>query len=717
MITKRNDAIGGWLAIRRRMAASYITFASSKMTYFWAVHFTRFLHAHTDCVQSSQISQASPNAALLLAQSKRSVFNMAVVIFSPTMLFLVASLIVSQVPHPTAATRCIRKPSCDTDEEAGFASMLCGRRHLTCIPQEQHHAKFLDMHDNRLTNLLPDAFRQFYNLQKLDLSMNEITTITPGAFAGLHNLTNLILKSNRITSLSASTFSGAPKLDTLDLSKNNISTITTGAFNGLRQLRTLHLNDNHMAMLRPGMLQGLTSLALLSLHANILRTIDAAAFTGLTQLRSLQLNNNEIATMANIFSSMPSLATLWMGVNPLECDCRIEFLRRLVYPQQANAGILALRDPVICNGPTNLRGLDLRYLDAPLQCTRPTFNKERSQYLVVKGADVTVRCDASGIPSPALSWVNPIGEPIPAVTANTANLYRASRVRIPRVSVRRDGTLLIRQAKLTDGGNYTCLAQSPGGQAMAEIRVSVVNELPRSTRSTPTITEADLWPQHPGQDGIAGDNLGGYPDQERPPYACIPERSQGCDSAAGVVVTAIVTFLTTLATCVVIFYLWYRKQTAKIHFANSPLPSSHRLQKNQASMKPTLRGFFNAISNPAHLYAKPKPTKKQRQPGFAFHKSSNKMDEASRHIIAPLTEKPSILSQGFPEMDAPPPPPMTDRYRSSPKSSDQKMKSDIALSESRASHLYENALALNDDPNYTALDPMTRCIVNDTYVS
>ena len=345
--------------------------------------------------------------------------------------------------------------------------------------------------------------------------------------------------------------------------------------------------------------------------------------------------------------------------------------------------------------------------------------QKKVEYMIAQGADITMRCDASGIPSPALSWRSPLGEPIPSITANTANLNYNSHVQTPRIMVRSDGSLAIRHAQFKDGGNYTCVAQNPGGQAMAEIRVKVVNELPRPTLATPSMSTSDKWDL--GYDSVG---LDGYPNQELPPIACIPERSQACDSATGVVVTAIVTFLTTIATCVVIFYLWYRKQTAKIHFGSTPLPHSQRMHKEQASIKPTLRRFINAISNPTHLYAKPKPTKKQRNPpGFAFHKGSNKIDDARRHIIAPLTEKPSILSQGIPDTDAPPPPLMAGLNRSHPKSSDQKrlsvprelLRSSTVIS--RSSHLYENATALNDDPNYTALDPMTRCIVNDTYVS
>ena len=283
--------------------------------------------------------------------------------------------ILLQVLHCNAAMGCLRTPSCDTDEEQGYASVLCGQRRLSCIPQMQHHARFLDMHGNELTTILADAFRQFYNLERLDLSMNEISSITPGAFAGMHNLTNLILKSNRITSLSASTFSGASRLDTLDLSRNNITMITTGAFNELQQLRTLYLNENQLTWLRPGMFQGVPRLALLSIHSNELKTIDQNAFTGLAQLSALQLNNNQISTMSNIFSNMPALNTLWLGENPIECDCRVEFLRRLLIPQQANSGILAVRHPVICHGPTTLQGLDLRYVENPLQCTKPIFKR------------------------------------------------------------------------------------------------------------------------------------------------------------------------------------------------------------------------------------------------------------------------------------------------------------------------------------------------------
>lgn len=92
-------------------------------------------------------------------------------------------------------------------------------------------------------------FRGSSNLIKLDLSNNEIYGIEPEALQDLRDLRELNLSSNKLVKLPSYQFKYLQRLEILDLSNNELITISQQALDGLGSLRRLRLDGNAMQRL------------------------------------------------------------------------------------------------------------------------------------------------------------------------------------------------------------------------------------------------------------------------------------------------------------------------------------------------------------------------------------------------------------------------------------------------------------------------------------
>ena len=87
--------------------------------------------------------------------------------------------------------------------------------------------KSLDLQQQHMVELLPDAFADFPNLNGIALSFNSLEIIHYGAFNGLDLLTTLLLDHNNISNVPDGLFDSLINLKTLDLSHNLIQNMTT----------------------------------------------------------------------------------------------------------------------------------------------------------------------------------------------------------------------------------------------------------------------------------------------------------------------------------------------------------------------------------------------------------------------------------------------------------------------------------------------------------
>lgn len=96
-----------------------------------------------------------------------------------------------------------------------------------------------------------------------------------------------------------------------------------------------------------------------------------------------------------------------------------------------------------------------------LTSVRPSIRRTEGgadEVTVIKGGDVTLQCDAEGVPRPAVTWLKD-GRPITG--QHGAKVLNEGRL------------LQIKDAKVSDTGRYTCIAVNVAGQADSKHDISV----------------------------------------------------------------------------------------------------------------------------------------------------------------------------------------------------------------------------------------------------
>uniref|UniRef100_A0A0K0FTR3 Calponin-homology (CH) domain-containing protein n=1 Tax=Strongyloides venezuelensis TaxID=75913 RepID=A0A0K0FTR3_STRVS len=196
-------------------------------------------------------------------------------------------------------------------------ALLLKARKLTDFPEyyagkySLEDVVFVDMTDNRLTEIpqiiiekmklletlilaknviktLPTCMKGFNSLNYLDLSSNNLTTI-PSAIFSLP-LQILLLSNNKLDTVSGDIVQMAPTIQELDFSKNRITSITSN-ISLLKQLRKLNLRSNRLGALP-------SEMASLDLY-------------------SLDISANRLTHIPVEFCSMQSLIHLSILDNPL----------------------------------------------------------------------------------------------------------------------------------------------------------------------------------------------------------------------------------------------------------------------------------------------------------------------------------------------------------------------------------------------------------------
>ncbi|KAK4413244.1 Receptor-like protein EIX2 [Sesamum alatum] len=107
----------------------------------------------------------------------------------------------------------------------------------------------VDLSDNQLDGLIPDAFGSSIFLEYLDLSGNRLEGGIPESFSNLSSLYFLDLSQNQLTGLMPrSSFGQLPRLEILDVSYNLLQgTVSESFFLNLRSLKVLDLSFNSLA--------------------------------------------------------------------------------------------------------------------------------------------------------------------------------------------------------------------------------------------------------------------------------------------------------------------------------------------------------------------------------------------------------------------------------------------------------------------------------------
>eukprot|EP00099_Drosophila_melanogaster_P001761 NP_001097402.1 Fish-lips, isoform C [Drosophila melanogaster] len=210
--------------------------------------------------------------------------------------------------------------------------------------------------NNRLLDVPASNLWHLHALKSLDMSLNLVEFVRNDSFEGLKELLALSVQGNVMSELDLSAFEGLISLKHLDLSDNNLTMVPTQQLSKLSNLTYLNLGGNRFSQLPAVAFLNLFHLRELHLsRLDFLQRIDSRAFVDNTHLQTLHLNNNpqlsdipmrlfqgnpnilEVYMQSNSLQTLYSaqfpvdqLQKLYLGDNPLQCNCSLLWLWRLV---------------------------------------------------------------------------------------------------------------------------------------------------------------------------------------------------------------------------------------------------------------------------------------------------------------------------------------------------------------------------------------------------
>ena len=424
------------------------------------------------------------------------------------------------------------------------------------------------------------------NATELNFNENELESplIQRRNVSGFTNLENLYLSDCGIEQIEVGAFSDLVNLKKLDLSVNRIRAIEDYTFRGL-SLQHLFLNGNRNLNLDRGSFVGLTTIGL-RLQACGLSRLDVATFEPLNgSLGNLWLSENEITTISDEFRPMFSrLALIRLSSNPLSCNCRVKWLKDLFE--------LSDGDQTFCRTPERLRGRAFSDLtSSDFSCSLPSFHNIDA---VFDGDNGTLRCSATGDPTPTLFWVQP----------TQRSTVHKPRSRDSEERNYNEATLNVSARHTPRGelsGTYFCVAQNDAGKTtftfnltwpqhtplihvvpklqaashpppsapspppVVQDRVTSPNHIITSSLDTMTVRDADnsdvIVPQNSAGDDVSGGDAGSSETTSVKRSASLT--SSKIFTLPQLLGAILGTFFATLLLCFILIPLYFRRKLKK----------------------------------------------------------------------------------------------------------------------------------------------------------
>ena len=248
----------------------------------------------------------------------------------------------------------------------------------------------LDLGENQIVKFRAGAFKNLIQLNGLRLIDNQIENVTKGMFEDLPRLSVLNMAKNRIQSVERGSFDANKEIEAIRLDGNFVSDIN-GIFSGLSSLLWLNLAENHLNWFDYAFVP--KNLKWLDIHGNYIeslqnyyklqeeiriktldashnRLVDVGPMNVPNSIELLFINNNHINNIhANTFvdkvnltrvdlyanalqklqmhqlriapsiavkttgesrhSGQQPLPEFYLGGNPFQCDCSMEWLHRI----------------------------------------------------------------------------------------------------------------------------------------------------------------------------------------------------------------------------------------------------------------------------------------------------------------------------------------------------------------------------------------------------
>ncbi|NWY72674.1 LRIT3 protein, partial [Erithacus rubecula] len=269
---------------------------------------------------------------------------------------------------------------------------------------------------------------------------------------------------------------------------NSVANIDISSFYNLKLLHELRLDGNLLSTFPWESLAEMPNLRTLDLHNNKLTSISADAGRFLRNLTYLDLSSNKLTTLpsdlmdiwppfsgAIVSRNTDILVTqrviLGFQDNPWFCDCRISKL--IEFSKIVDTSVVLLDPLVSCSGPESLAGILFQRAELE-QCLKPSVMTSATKITSPLGSNVLLRCDATGYPTPQLTWNRSDNIPVnyTVIQETPGEGVRWSILSLTGISYK-------------DAGEYRCKAKNLAGMSEAAVTVTVL-EPERTTTPLPT---------------------------------------------------------------------------------------------------------------------------------------------------------------------------------------------------------------------------------------
>ncbi|XP_055986472.1 leucine-rich repeat, immunoglobulin-like domain and transmembrane domain-containing protein 1 [Sorex fumeus] len=312
---------------------------------------------------------------------------------------------------------------------------------------------------------------------RLRLERTAIRRVPGEAFRPLGRLEQLWLPYNALSDLSGLMLRGLRRLRELRLPGNQLATFPWAALKDAPQLRLLDLQANRLVAVPPDAARFLGNLTFLDLSSNQLLRLPQELLATWTHLQTGPFHPGRRARLV-----------LGLQDNPWLCDCQLYDLVHFLGGWSPNLTFIEKR--LRCASPRSLAGVAFSQLELR-KCQRPELRPGVVSLRSPLGSTVLLRCGATGVPGPEMSWRRASGHPL------NGTVYQ---------EVSSDGTswtlLDLPAVSQLDAGGYVCQAKNFLGTS--ETLISLV------------VTEPQTFTEHSGGPGPLwartgeGDNAAAY---------------------------------------------------------------------------------------------------------------------------------------------------------------------------------------------------------------
>ncbi|XP_032355715.1 leucine-rich repeat, immunoglobulin-like domain and transmembrane domain-containing protein 3b [Etheostoma spectabile] len=297
----------------------------------------------------------------------------------------------------------------------------------------------------------------------------------------------LRLEKTLISRVPRAAFYNLSELRFLWLTYNSVTSIHPSSFVNLKAVRELRLDGNLLTSFPWEGLRDMPRLQTLGLHNNRLSSLPAHAALFLPNITYLDLSSNRLtilpAELLDLWFPVPGQQegpekrrVLGLHDNPWLCDCQISMVMSL--SASLGSPVVLMDQLLVCRRSPGQSGVLVTQAELS-RCARPSVQPAATRVISPLGSNVILRCDATGYPTPTLTWIKTsaytdccqqdILEDSNQLPRNLESFMQES----PRVGVRWS-IISLNGLSYEDAGEYRCQARNMAGISEAPIKLKVV---------------------------------------------------------------------------------------------------------------------------------------------------------------------------------------------------------------------------------------------------